>query len=170
MTTDPGELIVLLLLDLTVALDAVDHEILIGWLVQWTGLSGEALQWMWSYLIDRSFCWGFLPGPFLGPLLFSIDLLTLGILFRKHKANFNLYADECQIDVPKCKRSDLTIIRVIDCLAKVTSWMSANFLGLNESQTEVLTPSGRKDHGLDLLSLAPFEQSRIYWSIENLGK
>lgn len=41
--------------------------------------------------------------------------------------------------------------------------MSAYFLGLNESKTEVIviSPDGRKDHGLELLSLAPFEQTVV---------
>lgn len=40
-------------------------------------------------------------------------------------------------------------------------------LGFNESKTEVLvfSPDGRKDHGLHLLSVAPFEQSVV----TNLG-
>lgn len=41
--------------------------------------------------------------------------------------------------------------------------MSANFLGFNERKTEVVvfSPEGCKDHGLDLLFFAPFEQSVV---------
>uniref|UniRef100_A0A3B3HYZ8 Reverse transcriptase domain-containing protein n=1 Tax=Oryzias latipes TaxID=8090 RepID=A0A3B3HYZ8_ORYLA len=111
------------LLSLTAAVfvfDAVDHEILIGRLEQGAGLSGEALQWMRSYLTDRSFCLRMGPhsSTFQGQLLFSIYLLPLELLFQKPKVNFHLYyAVDCRIYVATCK---------------------VNSLGLNESKTEVI--------------------------------
>lgn len=77
----------------------------------------------------------------LDPFLFSIYLLLLGML--------------CWYDH--------TIQSIIDCLADVRLWMLANSLDFNENKTEVIvfTASGWKDHDLDLLCLAPFEQSVV---------
>lgn len=54
-----------------------------------------------------------------------------------------------------------------DCLAHIRLEQSANVLDLNENKTEVIvfSPDGHKDHGLDLLSLSPFQQSVV----TNLG-
>lgn len=84
LAADPGDCSVLILLDLTLAFDAVDHTILLGRLEQWVGISGLALNC--SYLSNRTFsvtigsytssvadisC-GVPPGSFLGSLLFSL--------------------------------------------------------------------------------------------------
>ena len=43
-TTDSGDCVILVLLDLTAAFDTVDHEILITRLKQWVGIRGLALE------------------------------------------------------------------------------------------------------------------------------
>ena len=35
------------------AFDTVDHKILIDWLQNWVGISGTALKWFCSYLMDQ---------------------------------------------------------------------------------------------------------------------
>ena len=48
-TTDSGDCVILVLLDLTAAFDTVDHEILITHLKQWVGIRGLALEWFRLY-------------------------------------------------------------------------------------------------------------------------
>jgi len=55
LATDQGNVTVLLLLDLTAAFDTVDHNILISRLETCVGISGNALNWFKSYLLNRSF-------------------------------------------------------------------------------------------------------------------
>lgn len=54
-----GQLALLCLLDLSVALDTVDHDILVQCLELTYGLNGVALFWLRDYLTDRSHlvCW-----------------------------------------------------------------------------------------------------------------
>ncbi len=75
------------------------HSILLHRLEKLVGIQGVALQWLDSYLKDRTFSvsiWTFssLPAPLscdvpqgsiLGPLLFSLYMLPLGAIFKKYK-------------------------------------------------------------------------------------
>ena len=51
---DSGQVALLSLLDLSAAFDTVDHEILIQRLNRSFGISNEALQWIRSYLTNRT--------------------------------------------------------------------------------------------------------------------
>lgn len=74
------------------------------------------------------------------------------MLLRKHRVDFHLYGNDCQIYVPIHKGLDCTVQAITDCLDEVRLWMLANFLGLNETKSEVIVffPNGRMEHGLDL--------------------
>lgn len=109
-----SDCVIVVLLDLTAAFDTVDHEILISHLEQWVGIRGMALKWLRSFLEDQTFFVSFgdsmsssapplcgVPqGSVLGPLLFSLYLLLLGSILRKHGSSLHCYADSSQIYVP----------------------------------------------------------------------
>lgn len=152
LTADSGNSVLLVLLDLTAAFDTVDHNILIYRLEHHVGIGGTALDWFRSYLSDRSFsvslgefhsssallpC-GVPQGSILGPLLFSIYLLPLGHIIKKHKVSFHFYADDCQIYLP-LKHNDLNPLRpILECLKDIRAWLALNFLNFNEKKTEVI--------------------------------
>ena len=50
---DDGKTTVLVLLDPSVAFDTLDHSGVISLLENWYGISGNALRWFASYLMDR---------------------------------------------------------------------------------------------------------------------
>ena len=53
LSSDKGFISLLVLLDLSAASDTIDHLILIDWLKNLVGLSGQALSWFRSYLSER---------------------------------------------------------------------------------------------------------------------
>uniref|UniRef100_A0A8C6PXI0 Reverse transcriptase domain-containing protein n=1 Tax=Nothobranchius furzeri TaxID=105023 RepID=A0A8C6PXI0_NOTFU len=167
------------MLDLSAAFDTVDHDILLSHLENLVGIKGSALDWFRSYFYNRSIrvrmddCsapsaalpWDVPQGSILGPLLFSIYILPLGLIFRKFNINFHLYADDCQIYVPL--KTFASIQPLLDCLSEVKDWLAANFLLLNDFKTKfiVFTPNGSSSSAPDFSAL-PFKLSQ---TIVNLG-
>ena len=54
-----------------------------------------------------------------------------------HQCN-HCYADDIQIYLPLTSKSNDSVQTLLDCLNDVKSWMTANFLNLNENKTEII--------------------------------
>ena len=159
LNADSRELSVLALLDLSAAFDTVDHNILIKRLENWVGLSGPVLDWFRSYLMDRSYfvnlgdhkssnipmtC-GVPQGSILGPLLFSLYMLPLGSVIKKHNISYHSYADDTQLYVSVSAGDHTQIDSLVSCLSDLEKWMSQNFLKLNQNKTEILIFGDKKE-------------------------
>ena len=81
-------------------------------------------------------------GSVLGPLLFSLYLLPLGSMLRKHGISFHCYADDSQIYVPLKKKDEHSARRLLTCLDDIKAWMALNFLNFNNKKTEVMVFGG----------------------------
>ncbi len=94
---------VLILLDLSVTFDTVNHQILLSTVI------GSALHWFESYLSGRSFrvsrggekhqlVTGVLQESVVGPLLFTIYTTSLGPIIQGiHGFSYHCYADDTQL-------------------------------------------------------------------------
>ena len=153
LDADKGNVSLLALLDLSAAFDTLDPYILLDRLQLFAGLSGSALAWFKSYLLDRtisvyiensysqpkSIKYGVPQGSVLGPILFLIYVLPLSLLLRKLGVSFHLYADDTQVYI-SCLPDDIRAAGeiLISTYNTLTNWLSKNFLKINPEKTEIL--------------------------------
>uniref|UniRef100_A0A3B1IUE7 Reverse transcriptase domain-containing protein n=1 Tax=Astyanax mexicanus TaxID=7994 RepID=A0A3B1IUE7_ASTMX len=182
VNSDRRQVSVLLLLDLSAAFDTVDLDILIDRLENWVGLSGTVLQWFKSYLKGRKFFvslaehrsndyninYGVPQGSVLGPLLFSLYMLPLGHIIKKHGVSYHSYADDTQLYISVEQNDSRALDRLTSCLTNIINWMNRNFLKLNEEKTEILIIGNTAEKSIvlgQLGNLAP----QVTDEIRNLG-
>ena len=145
LASDNGLVSLLVLLDLSAAFDTIDHNILLQRLEQTLGITGAALCWFKSYLSDRfqfvhvndkaslqtKVNCGVPQGSVLGPILFTLYMLPLGNIIRKHNIHFHCYADDTQLYLSMRPDEINQVVQLQECLRDIKSWMTCNFLLLN---------------------------------------
>ncbi len=151
-SSDRGCISLLVLLDLSAAFDTIDHNILLNRLENFVGISGSALAWFKSYLSDRhqfvavneevsyrsQVQYGVPQGSVLGPLLFTLYMLPLGNIIRKHGVSFHCYADDTQLYISSRPAEKHQIEKLMECIVDIKTWMTSNFLLLNSEKKTVL--------------------------------
>ncbi len=63
----------------------------------------------------------------LAPLLFSLYMLPLGSIFKKHNVSFHCYADDTQIYLPLQQNNKNVLTPILECLNDIKGWMSLKF-------------------------------------------
>ncbi|KAJ1091309.1 hypothetical protein NDU88_004436 [Pleurodeles waltl] len=138
---DNGETVALILLDLLAAFDTVCHRTLITHLRS-TGIQGQALDWIASFLSNRSqrvylppfhsdpteiIC-GVPQGSSLSPTLFNVYMSPLADIVRKHSIIITSYADDTQLILSLTKDPTSAKTNLQDGMKDVADWMKLSRL------------------------------------------
>lgn len=144
---------VLVLLDLSAAFDTIDHTVFINRLRSRYGVGGAALNWFSSYLHNRSQSvlvdkvrsqpvmvdFGMPQGSVCGPICFIVYTAPLESIITRHGLSVMKYADDSQLYISlNVSTQQNAIEKIENCLKDVKTWMSSNFLVLNDSKTEII--------------------------------
>jgi hypothetical protein len=156
---DSSKVTLLGLLDLSAAFDTVDHDILIRRLHTSFGLDGTALQWITSFLVDRTQAVKFLgvtssylplqsgvpQGSVLGPLLFLLYTADVAQIAHRHGVSVHSYADDTQL-YASCPAVDglTSAACLLGCIDDIDRWMSSNRLKLNADKTQFIWLGNQK--------------------------
>jgi hypothetical protein len=164
---DQGSDVFLILLDLSAAFDTINHVLLLNILHDRFLIRGTALNWIESYLSDRSFKVningvnsnhfplkvGVPQGSILGPLLFNCVMTKLADALAEFQVGHHIYADDTQIWFD-FKPSDEAKIRkkVLLVFSMIEKFMSDHHLKLNPEKT-VFLPISRKQKDFEPIQI-----------------
>ena len=190
LNMDRQKVTLLVLLDLSAAFDTVDHQVLLKRLESSFGITGTALNWVRSYLTNRSqrVCfegcypeksdlpYGVPQGSCLGPLLFTAYAGKLFEVIETHLPNVHAYADDTQLYLafePNSDTSQAEAVRVMqECTGSIRSWMATDKLKLNEVKTEIIligTNRQLEKVNIDRLNIGQVTVATVSSAVRNLG-
>ena len=152
-SADRSQPTLLMSLDLSAAFDTIDHSLLLNRLHCSFGISGTTLDWLTSYLTNRTqvvrlgqassgvtTCTSGVPqGSVLGPLLFSIYTSPIAQIANNCNISIQQYADDTQLYITLSSSTINTSVSQLEhCLASVHNWFSQNGMCLNSSKSEAI--------------------------------
>ena len=178
---------ILIALDQSAAFDCIEHETLVNRMRQTFGVTGKALNWITSYLHERSSFVrygnassnisvvdvGVPQGSALGPYLFSLYIAPLSNVIRSFDMNHHQYADDTQLYITVSNDDVLErVCQLESCIIAVHKWLSHNWLSLNPTKSDVIQfNSGRGQNRVEDLASVAVSDVRLEpsTSVKSLG-
>ena len=151
---DKGEVTTMAMLDLSAAFDTVHYTIFLNRLMEDFSICGTPLDWMVSYLSDRSqqavingtrsdsvsLSTGFPQGGGAGPWAYSRYTQPVSRIIQLLTILYHFFADDTQLYKsfkPSSIEQQTAAINSIElCIKRVSEWMFTNRLKLNMDKTE----------------------------------
>ena len=173
---DEGNDVFIILLDLSAAFDTIDHSLILNTLQSDFNVEGLALQWIHSYLSERSFrvkvrqtlskkfplTVGVPQGSILGPILFNCVMAKLCKILTAKNIYHHIYADDTQLVFAVSKGEEQAVRDLIASTFKLISdFMMANHLKINPEKTTFI-PISRHDKqfiSLKLTDMSPLNHA-----------
>ena len=152
LALDSGEEAVLILLDFSAAFETIRHDILHHRLQHRFGFTGKALQWLKSYVANRSqsvlirgksstscsMQRGVPQGSVMGPTLYSLYSSPLEDLILANGFRCVIYADDTQLySILKKDELSTVIPRLQSCLRDIKNWSLSNDLKVHRNQKQL---------------------------------
>ena len=162
---DAGSSAILLMLDLSVAFDTIDHDILLSRLFKIYGITGNELDWFRSYLtgrIQRVFIEDSVSvdqeldfGVPQGPRIYCMYTKPVSDIIQRHGLSHHYYADDTQLYMTMDHSNNDWrdgLVRIELCVSEFRECMNQNMLKLNDDKTEltVFTSKYKQDLYNDL--------------------
>ena len=164
---DKGHIVAVVMIDVSAAFDTVSQEYLLQCFTKHFGISGKALEWMKSYLSNRtqsvlvkSFlstlsdleC-GFPQGAILAGLFYNMFSAPLKNVVKTHeKVSHKGYADDnsCYIAFNVAQHDNATFL-LNDCLEDMMNWMVLSGLKVNEDKTKLIYFTPNRNINTDVI-------------------
>ena len=152
---DAGSSAILLMLDLSAAFDAIDHDILLSRFCNVYGITGDAFDWFRSYLtgriqrvviedsvsVDQELDFGVPQGSVLGPRIYCMYTKPVSDIIQRHGLSHHSYADDTQLYMTMDHSNNDWrdgLARIELCVSEIKGWMKQNMLKLNDDKTELI--------------------------------
>ena len=133
MAADVQQVTLLAMLDLSAAFDCVDHTILLQRLQIGAGLMDVVLEWIASFLSERTqqigyrgelssvqlVLFGVPQGSVLGPLLYVLYTAELFDVVASHRLRLHMYADDSQVYVSTPANNAAAAVVRTACIADI---------------------------------------------------
>ena len=153
MAADASKPTLLVSLDLSAAFDTIDYPTQLSRLETGFGVSGSALNWIRSHLVDQvqrvvvgqaksegtPLSTGVPEGSVLSPLLFSTFTSPVGHIISSMGIHHQQYADDTQLFISLTSSDQyMSVARLERCLSRLHEWFCVNGQASNPDKSEAI--------------------------------